>query len=120
MRICLPTEDEKGLDSRLFGHFGSAPYLTIVDTATGRAEVIARRGDHEHGACGPAALVVSAGVDAVVCAGMGRRALSALQGAAVYFAAAGCVRDALADLEAGRLARFNADEACGGGHGDCH
>ena len=123
MRICFPTEDDRGLASRVFGHFGSAPYLTIVDTATGTSEVIARGeggGGHEHGACAPAALLASVGVDAVVCAGMGRRALSALQGAAVYLAAAGPVRDVLADFEAGRLAQLNAAEACAGGDGNCH
>jgi predicted Fe-Mo cluster-binding NifX family protein len=119
MRICLPTEDAKGLESRLYGHFGSAPYLTIVDTATGRTEVTPR-GDHEHGACVPAALVTSAAIDAVVCGGMGRRALAALEGTAVYVATEGRVRDVLAELEAGRLDKLTAADACAGGHGGCH
>ena len=120
MKICLPTEDEKGLDSRLYGHFGSAPYLTIVDTATGKTEVIARSGDHEHGSCVPAGFVVSSGVEAVVCGGMGRRALAALEGTAVYMAEAGPVRDVLDELKAGRLPLLSADEACAGGHHGCH
>jgi predicted Fe-Mo cluster-binding NifX family protein len=119
MRICLPTEDEKGLESRLYGHFGSAPYLTIVDTATGRTDVMPR-GDHEHGACAPAALVTSAAVDAVVCGGMGRRALAALDGTAVYVGTEGRVRDVLAELEAGRLHKLTAADACADGHGGCH
>lgn len=120
MKICLPTEDEKGLDAQVYGHFGSAPYLTVVDTATGRTEVIARSGDHQHGACVPAGFVARAGVDAVVCGGMGRRALAALEGTAVYLAAGGRVRDVIAELEAGRLPQLGADGACSGGHHGCH
>jgi predicted Fe-Mo cluster-binding NifX family protein len=119
MRICLPTEDERGLESRLCGHFGGAPYLTIVDTATERAEVIARGPDHEHGACVPAGFAATAGIDAVVCGGMGRRALAALAGTAVYLSAGGRVGEVLAELKAGRLPRLSAEEACAGGHHGC-
>ncbi len=120
MKICLPTEDSKGLDAQLYGHFGRAPYLTIVDTETGLAQVVPRGNDHEHGRCAPAGFVTSAGIDAVVCGGMGRRALAALGGTAVYLASGGRVRDLVTELEAGRLPRLSADEACSGGHHGCH
>jgi predicted Fe-Mo cluster-binding NifX family protein len=119
MKICMPTEDEKGLDSVLAGHFGSAPCLTILDTSTGRAEVVTR-GGADHGACVPASIAASAMVDAVVCAGMGRKALAALEGIPVYLAASAPVRDVLAELEAGRLQRLDVSGACAGDHGACH
>ena len=34
MKVCFPTETLQGLDSRVYGHFGSAPGFVIVDTGT--------------------------------------------------------------------------------------
>ena len=35
MKICMPTEGDKGISEKLYAHFGSAPYFTVVDTETG-------------------------------------------------------------------------------------
>jgi predicted Fe-Mo cluster-binding NifX family protein len=32
MKICFPVESDKGLDSEVFGHFGSAPTFVVFDT----------------------------------------------------------------------------------------
>jgi predicted Fe-Mo cluster-binding NifX family protein len=40
MRICFPTENLQGLDSTVYGHFGSAPGFIIVDTGSEGIEEI--------------------------------------------------------------------------------
>jgi hypothetical protein len=32
MKICIPTETNEGKSAAVYGHFGSAPYFTIIDT----------------------------------------------------------------------------------------
>ena len=33
MKICIPTETNSGKEAMVYGHFGSAPFFTIFDTA---------------------------------------------------------------------------------------
>ena len=105
----------------MYDHFGSAPCFTIVDTAQDQVEVISI--DHDHGnagACTSAKEIAARGVDAVVCGGMGRRALEALSGIKVYLKGGGTVQEALEDVGANRLPLLSAEEACAGGRGGCH
>jgi predicted Fe-Mo cluster-binding NifX family protein len=120
MRLCIPTLENGGLAGRLAGHFGSAPYYTMVETDSGALEVVANAGaDHGHGSCEAASGMSGHAVDAVVCQGLGRRALAGLAaaGIAVYVADAPDVSGALEGFRAGRLARLGDDAACRGGHG---
>ena len=47
MKICFPIGNSKGIDSIVFGHFGSAPGFLIVDTENMHTEEI-RNGDLHH------------------------------------------------------------------------
>ena len=40
MKLCIPTETNEGKNAKVYGHFGSAPYFTIVDTEKDTVEVI--------------------------------------------------------------------------------
>ena len=40
MKICFPVESDKGLDSEVFGHFGSAPIFVVFDTETKSTDTI--------------------------------------------------------------------------------
>lgn len=40
MKIVFPTQVDQGLDSAVFGHFGSAPCFVLVDDTTGAVESI--------------------------------------------------------------------------------
>lgn len=40
MKIVFPTQVDQGLDSAVFGHFGSAPCFVLVDDTTGAIESI--------------------------------------------------------------------------------
>ncbi len=120
MRLCFPTENEVGLEATLAGHFGSAPYYTIVETDSGACEVVANaQARHEHGSCEAASGMGGRSVDAVICHGLGRRALAGLAAAGipVYVADAALVAEAVEGFRAGQLARLTEDAACHGGQG---
>lgn len=123
MKLCIPTEDSTGLDARLCGHFGSTPFFTVVDTESESIELINNRElAHEHGACNPVSSIESHAIDAVVCGGLGKRALARLQqaGYKVYLSPGPTVRDIVAEQRGGKLREATLDEACGGharGHG---
>lgn len=119
MRLCIPTVDAAGLEGRLSGHFGSAPYYTLVETETRAVEVVANgHAEHEHGRCDAASSLQGLNVDAVVCQGLGRRAFAGLRdvGIAVFVAEPGTVSSALVAFGEGRARRMASEEACRGGH----
>lgn len=122
MKICIPTEDPRGLEARLSGHFGEAPYFTLIDANTEGVEVVPNpRVGHGHGGCGLPNELHRLGVDAVLCGGLGRRALIRLRelGVSVIATREEHVAGALAALRAGRLARHSLEQACAGGHKAC-
>jgi predicted Fe-Mo cluster-binding NifX family protein len=122
MKICFPAEVLNGMDSTVFGHFGSAPGFVIVDTQDMSVEEI-RNGDqhHEHGMCQPLKALGGRPVDAVVVAAIGAGALMKLQaqGISVYRATQGTVRENLGLIQEKKLASFDLSFTCQG-HGDTH
>jgi predicted Fe-Mo cluster-binding NifX family protein len=123
MLLCLPTTDDRGLAARLSPHFGSAPCFTLVDTASGTVDVVVNdHAAHEHGRCDPMKDLQGRSLDAVVCRGLGQRALMRLQGSgiAVLVTEAFTVAEALTAFQAGTLRPMGEDEACDGRHGHGH
>jgi predicted Fe-Mo cluster-binding NifX family protein len=117
MKLCIPTMDGSGLAAEASGHFGSAPYFTLVDTESGRCEVISnQRHQHRHGACDPIRHLGPGDFEAVVCRGMGRRALSSLArvGVDVFVTDGETVSDIVTAAREGRLSRLSSTDACGG------
>jgi len=117
MKLCIPTEDSGGLDARVCEHFGSAPFYTVVDTETENFELLNNRNlKHRHGDCNPVSSIESQKIDAVVCGGLGKRALMRLQqsGFEVYLSRSQTVRDVVAEQKAGALHKATVEEACGG------
>jgi predicted Fe-Mo cluster-binding NifX family protein len=123
MRICIPTEDDQGLDSRVCGHFGSAPFFALADTDSGEVEITPNPGrEHGHGRCQPVERIDPNRTDAVVCQGMGKRAVSSLQraGVQVLITSAATIRDAISQASQGGLRALSMEEACGGRGGGSH
>ncbi len=124
MRLCMPTINERGLTARLSPHFGSAPYHTFIESDTGEASVLVNEhARHEHGRCDPLKGLMGRGVDAVVCRGLGLRALSALNGAGIQVLVTDrwTVGDALEVFREGGLTSMSPEAACeGGGHSHGH
>jgi len=117
MRIYIPVHDNREGDSPISDHFGSAPYFVLADTVTGDIRTVEnRRHDHEHGACKPIDHIDLEAVEAVVCRGMGRRALASLVkgGIRVLTTTAQTAGEAIARARDGALHELTLDEACGG------
>jgi predicted Fe-Mo cluster-binding NifX family protein len=121
MKLCFPIEKNEGLDSKVFGHFGSAPMFLVVNTDADQvAEVINRDLHHAHGACSPVAALGGQAVDAVVVGGIGGGALAGLTRAGIRVFAAGAltVSENVALVRRGALSAWEAGRTCGGhGHG---
>lgn len=121
MRLCIPTTEETGLDARLSPHFGSAPFYTVADTASRSLSVLVNdHARHAHGQCEPTRSLTTQGIEAVVCRGLGRRALTGLRelGISVLITEAHTVGQALKDFDARKLHPLAEEDACGGSHED--
>lgn len=122
MRICFPTETLKGLESTVFGHFGSAPGFVIVETDTMGVEEINNVDQHHvHGMCQPMVALGGRKVDGIVVGGIGMGALMKLQaqGISVYRGFEGTVLENLELMKSGKLPIFRAEHTCGGGKSGC-
>lgn len=119
MKICFPVEQDRGLESPVYNHFGSAPVFLVVDAETGALEPLAN-GDrhHAHGGCSPVKALGGALVDAVIVGGIGPGAIRGLlaKGIRVFRAEPGTVGENLGRWHADALAPFLPAAACGG-HG---
>ncbi len=75
MKIAIPSETDAGLDSMRSGHFGHAPYFTMVtfDDAMKPVEVeVVKNVDHDEAGCGGVIdFVAGLAPDGILAAGMG-------------------------------------------------
>lgn len=121
MKICIPTETKDGKSANVYGHFGSAPYFTIYDTDKDSIEVIDNSNQHHsHGMCSPMESLTGKNINAIVCGGMGARAVQKLNegGIKTYKAAAGTVEDIAGQFIKGGLKEITPENACS--HHGCH
>ncbi|MDF1545824.1 MAG: NifB/NifX family molybdenum-iron cluster-binding protein [bacterium] len=119
MLVCIPTSDGTGLDARIHEHFGSAPYFTLYDTKTEKTDTIENRNSHHsHGTCHPMTQLAKYKIEAVICTGMGRRAVEALnsEGIRTLTVATDSARAAVNLLSEGNVSDIDAAKACHG-HG---
>jgi predicted Fe-Mo cluster-binding NifX family protein len=125
VKVCIPVEQYCGLDSLVYGHFGSASTFVLVDCETMSVESLNNRDqDHVHGQCSPVRALAGANPDAVVVGGIGAGAIRGLRAAGikVYACASGTVAEVVQQLKAGNLPEMTEDAACrghAGGHA-CH
>ena len=122
MTICIPIDEDHGLESAVSQHFGSALRFLIVDTRTGACRSIVNEHRHGgHGMCQPLAAIRREPVEGVVVGGIGRRALQRLDddGIRVFRAGPVTVKETVAALEAGTLDKVTPADACAG-HGHDH
>ena len=115
MKICIPTETNEGKSAKVYDHFGSAPYFTIYDTEKDDYETIDTSNQHHiHGTCNPIDALNGKGIDAVVCNGMGKRAVQKLNDAGIraYIASGANVREVIDKYQANELEEMTMDNAC--------
>jgi predicted Fe-Mo cluster-binding NifX family protein len=119
MKVCFPVSKVEGIESKVHGHFGSAPVFIVVDTVNNDVTTI-NNGDqhHAHGACNPLKALDNQHVDAIVVAGIGGGALNRLNqsGIKVFQAQAPTVRENILLLRDQNLPEFAMQHTCAG-HG---
>jgi predicted Fe-Mo cluster-binding NifX family protein len=121
MRIGIPTENKEGLNSKVYGHFGSAPYFTIYDTEKETFKTVDNiNAHHSHGMCHPIGVLGTSSIDAVVCQGMGMRAVQKLNEANIkaYRTQGGTVAEIIKKYKDNELEEITVQNACAQ-HG-CH
>jgi predicted Fe-Mo cluster-binding NifX family protein len=119
MRLCVPVLDDQGLDSRVCGHFGSAPAFMIVDTESGACRLLTNNNAHHaHGMCQPLAVLAGESIDGMIVGGIGMGALMKLEaaGITVYRAQHPTVGATISAFKAGSLQPVGHDHACAGHH----
>jgi predicted Fe-Mo cluster-binding NifX family protein len=120
MKIAFPVQVDEGLDSQVYGHFGSAPSFVILDSTSEDFETIGNSdAHHAHGQCQPMKALAGNAVDAIVVGGIGGGALTRLQaqGVRVFRAVEGSVKQNLEYMKSGKLPEFSTDMTCAGHHG---
>jgi predicted Fe-Mo cluster-binding NifX family protein len=113
-KLCIPTEGAGGLEARVGEHFGRVPTFTLVDSDSGAVEILDNTSEHMGGRGMPADLLMAAGVDVVLCQGLGRRAIQLLSegGVSVHTGFSGTVAEAVAAWETGNLSETDEEGAC--------
>lgn len=128
MKLCIPTMGQGGLEDMVGEHFGRVPTYTLVDTETGQVNAIENKTLHMGGAGYAPDLIAQHGAEAMLCGGLGRRAIMMFEdkGIMVYVGARGTVNDAINQWKSGELEMATDETACqlhafrGEGHGERH
>ncbi len=102
MKVSVPCMGKGGSDDAVSQHFGRAPAYTVFDTETGEYSVVMKNGSE-----GPADLMAGAGVNVMLCGGIGQGAIVMLQqrGIDVFLGASGTIKDAIDAWESGSLSK---------------
>ena len=75
MKIVVPTDDKKGMDSAVAEHFGRCSTYTFLDGKGNVIEIIANTCEHMGGTGLPPELMKKHGANVLLCRGLGSRAL---------------------------------------------
>jgi predicted Fe-Mo cluster-binding NifX family protein len=119
MKVCFPVLKAEGMNSEVYGHFGSAPAFIVFETDSNDVTTINNDDQHHaHGACNPMKALNNQKVDAIVVGGIGAGALIKLnqQGIKVFQAQAQTVRENIQILRDQNLPEFTLQHTCAG-HG---
>jgi len=117
MKVCFPVEKADGMESKVYGHFGSAPVFIVVETDNNAVTTISNKDQHhEHGACNPLKALNNEKVDAIVVGGIGMGALSKLNqlGIKVFQAKASSIRENMKMMKSEELPAFTPQQCCSG------
>jgi len=122
MKVCFPVQQDEGMESQVYNHFGSAPVFIVVDTEGKSVQRINNRDlHHVHGACNPIMALGGQTIAALVVGGIGGGALMKLNamGVKVYEAGTRSVKDNLALLKENKLQELSMDHSCRAHEGGC-
>ena len=120
MKICFPVQNDNGIESAVYNHFGSAPVFVVYDTGTSSVASISNRDQHHtHGSCNPMKALDNQKVDAIVVGGIGAGALTRLNqmGITVHRSQGATIRENIAMFQDKTLPVLTVQGCCGG-HSD--
>ena len=105
---------DRGMEELVGEHFGRVPFYTIVDTDTESVKVVPNTSEHMGGRGYPPELLARAGVEVMLCRGLGRRAIMMFEemGIEVFVGVDGTIRDAVDQWKGGRLQMATDENAC--------
>ena len=114
MKVCVPTKGQRGLDEEVGEHFGQVPTYTIVDMDSNEVKVIPNTSEHMGGSGLPPQLLAEAGVDVMLCSGIGQRAVQMFEqsGIEAYVGASGTVKHAIQMWQTGKLQVATDENVC--------
>jgi len=115
MKVCIPIQENRGLESVAYNHFGSAPFFLIYDSKDEKINVIVNDDlHHTHGMCQPLKAIGGESVDVILVGGIGAGALMKLsnQGIKVYKVANESVLNNIELLKGNELLEFSIDNSC--------
>lgn len=116
MNICIPVGTKEGLQSNVYGHFGSAPYFALYNTQSTEIEVIDNRNlHHAHGQCNPIGALGGRHVDMIVTGGIGGRALQKLNASGIkayHIAQEQTIQEVIKSFEQNTLRELRLQDAC--------
>ncbi len=122
MKLCFPVKADNGLESEIFGHFGSAPFFVVFDTDNEETSTINNQDlGHVHGQCNPMKALDGKMMDAIIVGGIGGGAIKGLnnKGIKVYKAGKGDIRENIKLFQAGTLTEMTMAHTCGSHAGGC-
>ena len=115
MKICVPVEVNKGLESKPYGHFGSAPMFVVYDLEKNEITELSNNDlHHEHGKCQPLKALQGNIVDAVIVGGIGQGAIMKLNdmGVKVYKSQGETIKENLDLYKENKLQEFPSNHIC--------
>ncbi|QJA08782.1 diguanylate cyclase [Romboutsia sp. CE17] len=115
MKICVPVEVNKGLESKPYGHFGSAPMFVVYDLEKNEITELSNNDlHHEHGKCQPLKALQGNIVDAVIVGGIGQGAIMKLNdmGVKVYKSQGETIKENLDLYKENKLQEFPSNHTC--------
>jgi predicted Fe-Mo cluster-binding NifX family protein len=122
MKVGFAVQLNEGLESTVYGHFGSAPAFIIVDTDLKQVSAVDNTNAHHvHGACNPIMALGGNSIDAMVVGGIGPGAITKLNamGVKVYRAGAPTVNENIALLGSNQLRELSMNDSCQEHGGQC-
>ena len=116
MKIAFPTMDTNGLDAILADHFGRAPAFVIIDINSEQVQTIPNNSNHFGGTASPPEFLKNQGITALVCKGLGRKAIDLFQqlGIQVYMTREYKVQEAFSSFKEQNLKEASKDDGCKG------
>lgn len=119
MKVCMPVKADQGLESLVYGHFGSAPFYVVFDSESNQVQsVVNTHKQHEHGGCDPLEPFSEHKPDVVVVGGIGKGALGQLHkaGVKVFKAEGKTVQENINVFSTKGLPEFDQNHTCQGHH----